>query len=63
MAAGSGDPTNVPRVERDDILHRKNAALLSGEEQGVLRQAWEEIKQISEAVRSDNHGFFEHAGS
>jgi tyrosinase len=62
MAAGGGDPTNVPRVERDDILHRKNAALLSDEEEGALCQAWDEIKQISEAVRSDNRGFFEHAG-
>ena len=62
MAASGGDPTNVPRVERDDILHRKNAALLSDQEQGALRQAWEEIKQISETVRSDNRGFFEHAG-
>jgi tyrosinase len=62
MAASGGDPTNVPRVERDDILHRKNAALLTGEEQGALRQAWAEIKQISETVRSDSRGFFEHAG-
>jgi tyrosinase len=62
MAATAGDPTNVPRVERDDILHRRNAALLTDGEQGALRQAWGEIKQISETVRSDNRGFFEHAG-
>jgi hypothetical protein len=49
-------------VERDDLLHRKNAALLTGEEAGALRQAWGEIKQISESVRSDDCGFFEHAG-
>lgn len=62
MAGTGGDPTNVPRVERDDLLHRKNAALLTGEEQGALRQAWAEIKEISETVRSDDRGFFEHAG-
>jgi tyrosinase len=62
MAGTGGDPTNVPRVERDDLLHRKNAALLTGEEEGALRQAWGEIKEISETVRSDDRGFFEHAG-
>jgi tyrosinase len=62
VAGTGGDPTNVPRVERDDLLHRKNAALLTGAEQGALRQAWAEIKKISETVRSDDRGFFEHAG-
>jgi tyrosinase len=62
MAGTGGDPTNVPRVERDDLLHRKNAALLTGAEQGALRQAWAEIKEISATVRSDDRGFFEHAG-
>jgi tyrosinase len=62
LAGTGGDPTNVPRVERDDLLHRKNAALLTGAEEGALRQAWGEIKQISGTVRSDDRGFFEHAG-
>ncbi len=62
MAASAADPANVERLRRDDILHRKNAALLTGEEQGALRRAWAEIKEISETVRSDNRGFFEHAG-
>src|SRR3954469_11749860 len=62
MARNGGDLANVERAERDDILHRKNAALLTDEEVGALRQAWEEIKEISETVRSDDRGFFEHAG-
>jgi tyrosinase len=62
MAASAGDPANLERLERDDLLHRKNAALLSGDEIAALRRAWEQIKEISETVRSDNRGFFEHAG-
>ncbi len=62
MAANVGDPANVPRLERNDILHRKNADLLSDAELSAFRQAFEEIKAISETVRSDGRGFFEHAG-
>ena len=62
MAASGGDPANVPRLERDDILHRKNVALLSDAELGAFGRAFEEVKQISETVRSDSRGFFEHAG-
>ncbi len=62
MEASRGDRANVERLERDDILHRKNAALLSGEEIGALRRAWAEIKDLSETVRSDRRGFFELAG-
>lgn len=62
MSSGEGDPANVARLERQDILHRKNVALLSEAELSALRRAFEEIKQISETVRSDSRGFFEHAG-
>src|SRR3954454_20594503 len=62
MARNGGDPANVERSERDDILHRKNAALLTDTEVGALRQAWEEVKQISDEARGDDRGFFEHAG-
>jgi tyrosinase len=62
MAANGGDPANLERLERDDLLHRKNAALLSEAEVAALRRAWEEIKGLSEQVRSDHRGFFEHAG-
>lgn len=62
MAAIAGDPANLERLERDDLLHRKNAALLSADEIAGLRRAWEQMKDISETVRSDHRGFFEHAG-
>jgi len=62
MSTGQGDPANVPRLERDDILHRKNVELLSEGELSALRRAFEEAKQISAEVRSDSNGFFEHAG-
>ncbi len=56
MAVNGGDPANVPRLERDDILHRKNAALLSEPELAAFRQSFQEIKEISETVRSDVGG-------
>jgi len=62
MATNGGDPANVERLERNDILHRKNVALLLPEELAAFRQALEEIKEISKTVRSDRRGFFEHAG-
>jgi tyrosinase len=62
VATNGGDPANVERLERNDILHRKNVALLSPEELSAFRRALEEIKDISKVVRSDRRGFFEHAG-
>lgn len=62
MQATAGDIANTARLERDDIMHRKNAALLSADEVAALRSAWEQIKQISTEARGDDRGFFEHAG-
>ena len=62
MEVSGGDVANAARLERDDILHRKNAALLAEDEVGGLRSAWEQIKQISEDARGDHRGYFEHAG-
>lgn len=62
MEAGTVDLANAARLERDDLVHRKNAALLSADEVGALRGAWAQIKEISEAARGDSRGFFEHAG-
>lgn len=62
METTAGDIANAARLERDDILHRKNAALLSEDEVAGLRSAWEQIKQISEDARGDHRGYFEHAG-
>ena len=62
MASNGGDPANVERLERNDILHRKNVALLSDEELAAFRRAVDEVKEISKAVRSDRRGFFENAG-
>ena len=62
MASNGGDLANVERLERNDILLRKNAALLSDAELAAFRRAVEEVKDISKAVRSDRRGFFEHAG-
>ncbi len=62
MEATGGDVANTARLERDDIVHRKNAALLSDDESAALRSAWEQIKQISVDARGDDRGFFEHAG-
>jgi tyrosinase len=62
MAATGGDVANSARLERDDIVHRKNAALLSDDEVGALRSAFEQVKQISADARGDDRGFFEHAG-
>jgi tyrosinase len=62
MEATGQDVANAARVERDDIVHRKNAGLLSDDEVAGLRTAWEQIKQISVDARGDDRGFFEHAG-
>jgi tyrosinase len=62
LPADGGDPANIERLERDDVLHRKNASLLADAELAALRRAWAEMKEISETVRSDNRGFFQHAG-
>ena len=62
MEATGGDVANIARLERDDIVHRKNAALLSDDEVGALRSAFEQIKQISLEARGDDRGFFQHAG-
>lgn len=62
METAGGDVANTARLERDDIVHRKNAALLSDDEVAGLRSAFEQIKQISADARGDNRGFFEHAG-
>lgn len=62
MEAGGVDLANAARLERDDLVHRKNAALLSGDEVGALRDAFAQIKQISADARGDDRGFFEHAG-
>src|SRR3954454_1154001 len=62
MEATAQDVANAARVERDDIVHRKNAGLLSDDEVAGLRSAWEQIKQISVDARGDDRGFFEHAG-
>lgn len=62
MESGAIDLANVARLERDDIVHRKNAALLSADESGALRSAFEQIKQISVDARGDDRGFFAHAG-
>lgn len=62
MEASGGDVANSARLERDDIVHRKNAELLSDDEAAALRSAFEQVKQISEVARGDNRGFFEHAG-
>jgi len=62
MQDTGGDVANSARLERDDIVHRKNAALLSGDEVGALRSAFEQIKQISVDARGDDRGFFQHAG-
>jgi tyrosinase len=62
MEAGGVDLANAARLERDDLVHRKNAALLSEDEVGALRDAFAQIKQISADARGDDRGFFEHAG-
>lgn len=62
MEAIGGDIANSARLERDDIVHRKNAALLSEDEVGGLREAFAQIKQISADARGDDRGFFELAG-
>ncbi len=62
MQAGGVDLANAARLERDDLVHRKNAALLSDDEVGALRDAFAQIKQISADARGDDRGFFEHAG-
>lgn len=62
MEATGGDIANSARLERDDIVHRKNAALLSADEVGGLREAFAQIKQISADARGDDRGFFEIAG-
>lgn len=62
MEATGGDVANTARLERDDIVHRKNAALLSRDEVDALRSAFAQIKQISADARGDSRGFFEHAG-
>jgi hypothetical protein len=40
MEATGGDVANSARLERDDIVHRKNAALLSDDEVDGLRTAF-----------------------
>jgi tyrosinase len=62
MEAGGVDLANAARLERDDLVHRKNAALLSEDEVNALRDAFSQIKQISADARGDDRGFFEHAG-
>lgn len=62
MEATGGDVANTARLERDDIVHRKNAALLSDDEVNGLRGAFAQIKQISADARGDDRGFFEFAG-
>lgn len=62
MEGTGGDVANLARLERDDIVHRKNAALLSDGEAAGLRSAFEQVKEISAVARGDNRGFFEHAG-
>lgn len=62
MEAGGVDLANAARLERDDLVHRKNAALLSEDEVGALRDAFAQIKQISADARGDDRGFFELAG-
>ena len=62
MEATEGDVANTARLERDDIMHRKNAALLSEDEVAGLRTAFAQIKQISADARGDDRGFFELAG-
>jgi tyrosinase len=62
MQATGGDLANSARLERDDILHRKNADLLSEDETGALRSAFEQVKQVSADARGDHRGFFQHAG-
>lgn len=62
MEAGGVDLANSARLERDDLVHRKNAALLSEDEVNALRDAFAQIKQISADARGDDRGFFEHAG-
>jgi tyrosinase len=62
MQTTGGDVANTARLERDDIVHRKNAALLSADEVAALRGAFEQVKQISADARGDDRGFFEHAG-
>lgn len=62
MEATGGDVANTARLERDDIVHRKNAALLSDDEVNGLRSAFAQIKQISADARGDDRGFFQIAG-
>jgi len=62
MGTVGGDVANTARLERDDIVHRKNAALLSDDEVSGLRSAFAQIKQISADARGDDRGFFEFAG-
>lgn len=62
MQSNAVDVANAARIERDDIVHRKNAGLLTGDEVAGLGTAWEQIKQISADARGDDRGFFEHAG-
>lgn len=62
MEATGGDVANTARIERDDIVHRKNVALLSDDEVGGLREAFAQIKQISAEARGDDRGFFQLAG-
>lgn len=62
MEGTAGDVANRARLERDDILHRKNAALLSADEVQALRAAFSKVKHISEQARGDDRGFFESAG-
>ena len=46
MEATGGDVANAARLERDDIVHRKNAALLRDDEVRALRSAF----AVSEAT-------------
>ncbi len=62
MSNGQNDIANLARVERDDILHRKNADLLSEDELTAFRRAVEGMKDVSDQARGDQRGFFAHAG-
>jgi len=62
MEATARDIANAARLDRDDIVHRKNAVLLSEDEVGGLREAFAQIKQISADARGDDRGFFQFAG-
>ena len=62
MQDTAGDVANTARIERDDIVHRKNAGLLSDDEVDGLRSAFAQVKQISAEARGDDRGFFQFAG-